>query len=73
MTEQFSRADFGKRLQAARKDRGVSQEVLAKRCGVYRTTVLSWEFGRQTPTADKVSLLAEALEVTPDFLMGWAE
>lgn len=33
----------GEELQKARDDAGLTQEEVAKKCGVHRTTVVSWE------------------------------
>lgn len=49
-------------------------EELAKRAGVTKATIHRWETGEITAIkSDKIAALAEALEVSPAYLMGWPE
>jgi DNA-binding XRE family transcriptional regulator len=56
------------RLGARRKALGLTQESLAERLRVERSTVASWEQGTSTPRPWYRRRLAEALDLTPDEL-----
>ncbi|HDX9578628.1 TPA: helix-turn-helix transcriptional regulator [Bacillus pseudomycoides] len=49
-----------------RKQQGLTQEVLAKKCGVTRQTVNAIENDRYDPTLKLAFKLAEVLHVTVD-------
>lgn len=55
-------------LADRRRAIGVSQEVLAARLGVERSTVVRWEAGKTAPQPRLRPLLADALQVTHDQL-----
>jgi transcriptional regulator with XRE-family HTH domain len=63
----FDRAGFdrdvGARLQRARKERGITQEELAKRLGLPRPSYANIESGRQRVPLDVVWRAAVVLEV----------
>ena len=50
-------------MRTHRKTVGISQEVLADRCGVHRTFVGHIERGQVSPTLGTLVLLAEGLGV----------
>ena len=56
------------RLGARRKALGLTQESLAERLRVERSTVARWEQGTSTPRPWHRRRLAEALDLTPDEL-----
>ncbi len=58
------------RLRLARVGRGLSQEGLSKKSGVHVNTIFYYELGRSTPGAKNLIALADALEVTLDWLCG---
>lgn len=58
------------RLVQVRKLRGMNQEVLAERVGVSRQAVSKWETGEAMPDCVKLMALADALEVSMDYLCG---
>lgn len=60
---------FGKRLAALRKEKGISQQELADMMKTSKTTVANWETGRFKPTWDKLDMLAAILEVHISALM----
>ena len=60
------------RLVQVRKLRGMNQEVLAERVGVSRQAVSKWETGEAMPDCVKLVALADALEVSMDYLCGRA-
>jgi transcriptional regulator with XRE-family HTH domain len=58
------------RLTALRLARGLSQNQLAARSGVNASQVNRYEKGITEPTATRLGQLADALDVTADFLLG---
>ena len=61
---------FEERLLHARKIRGMNQEALAEKIGVSRQAVSKWETGDAQPDYTKLIALADALEVSLDYLCG---
>ena len=61
---------FGERLAALRKQRGMSQETLAEKLELTRQTISKWETGASTPDLALLVRLAEVFEVSPDSLLG---
>ena len=59
---------LGQRIQELRKGLGLSQEELAKRCGVSRQTVNAIENNKYDPTLALAFRLAGELQVTVDQL-----
>lgn len=64
---------FPKRLLAARNKRGLSQDELANRAKLQPSAVSHFETGTRKPSFDNLKRLADALEVTVDYLMGRAK
>ena len=60
-------------IRALRKERGISQEELAKRCGVTRQTVNAIENNKYDPTLALAFHLAQELGTTVDQLFRPAE
>lgn len=65
--------EFKERLTATRRMRGLNQESLAERVGVSRQAVSKWETGDAMPDCAKLMMLADALEVSMDYLCGREE
>ena len=61
---------FGDRLKTARKNKGYTQETLANIIGVAKSTLTGYERGNREPDVLKIKLLANALGVTGDELIG---
>ena len=55
-------------IRERRKEKGISQEELAKRCGVSRQTVNAIENNKYDPTLMLAFILAKVLETTVDEL-----
>ena len=55
-------------IRALRKERGISQEDLARRCGVSRQTINAIENNKYDPTLSLAFSLAKALGTTVDAL-----
>lgn len=63
-------AQFGDRLAAARKQRGLSQRQLAQKSGVSNRMIAYYEAQGGEPPAHVVVQLAKALQVSADELLG---
>lgn len=55
-------------IRALRKERGISQEDLARRCGVSRQTINAIENNKYDPTLSLAFRLARELETAVDGL-----
>lgn len=64
---------IGKNLQKLRKQRSLTQEMLAERVGVARQTVAKWETGESAPDLLTAGRIAEALGVSLDDLVNAPE
>lgn len=53
---------FGRRVQASRLAREISQEVLAEKAGLDRSTISKIETGRENPTLLTMNDIALALD-----------
>lgn len=62
-------ATFGDRLTAAREAAGMTQESLAKRIGVKKSTLRNWEDDLSEPRANRLSMLAGLLNVSMMWLI----
>lgn len=61
---------FPERLKAARDLRELSQSQLADRAGLQASAVSHFETGSRKPSFDNLRRLADALDVTTDYLLG---
>ncbi|WP_299223970.1 helix-turn-helix transcriptional regulator [uncultured Aquimarina sp.] len=61
---------FGKRLADVRKDKGLSQEVVAKHLGTKAPVIGRYERDEMKPSIDTATKLADLLEVSLDYLVG---
>ena len=57
------RAVLGRQVRRLRKDAGLSQEVVAGHCGIYRTYLSRIENGTANPTVTVLAALATSLGV----------
>ncbi len=64
---------FPRRLRAAREMRRFSQLELAERARLQQAAVSHYESGVRRPSLRNLRSLAEALEVTTDYLVGRSE
>lgn len=66
--------NVGKRIQARRKELNMSIEELATRLNKNRTTIYRYEKGDiENLPLDALKPLAEILETSPAYLMGWED
>ena len=64
--------DLKDKIRTRRLDLGLTLEEVAHVVGVGKSTVRKWETGDiANMRRDKIAKLAEALQTTPAFLMGW--
>lgn len=64
---------LSKRIKSVRKDRGLTQEGLAKRLKTTKGTISNYENGHSTPSNVMLKDLADVLNTTTDFLLGRTE
>jgi transcriptional regulator with XRE-family HTH domain len=64
---------FSERLKAARELRGLSQAELAEKTGLQPSAVSHFESESRSPSFDNLKRLADALDVTTDYLIGRAD
>lgn len=64
---------FPKRLRTAREQRGLDQGELADRAGLHGSAISHFETGTRKPSFDNLRRLADALDVTTDYLLGRVE
>ncbi len=62
--------EFAKRLKLIRKAQKLTQERLAEKAGITRSMVARYETGQVTPSIEVLLSLANALNVTTDYLLG---
>lgn len=67
------KSNFIDRLNLILNNKNISQTELSKRTGITQSTISDWVRGKSTPRQDKIDLLAQALGVSPSYLMGWDE
>lgn len=58
------------RLQELRKKRGISQQQLANRLRVSRSTVAMWESNKNSPDPNALISLADFFDISVDYLLG---
>jgi transcriptional regulator with XRE-family HTH domain len=61
---------FPERLRAAREKRGLNQGDLAERAGLQPSAISHFETATRKPSFDNLRRLADALDVTTDYLLG---
>jgi transcriptional regulator with XRE-family HTH domain len=58
-------------LKKTRKERGATQDDIAKLLNIDRSTVASWEIGRAIPDINTLCELAKYYKVSTDYLLGY--
>ena len=61
---------FPDRLRTAREHRRLMQGELAERTGLQPSAISHFETGARKPSYDNLRLLADALDVSTDYLLG---
>ncbi len=62
-------SSLAERLKEGRKNKGLSQQALAKMADVHYTNLGKYERGEASPSAAILQRIAQALELSPDFLI----
>ena len=65
--------EFNEKLQALRKQKGLTQEELAEALYVSRTAISKWESGRGYPNIDSLKAIAKFFHITVDELLSGDE
>lgn len=65
--------DLGHKVRRLRESRDWSQAELARRAGVTKSAISTYELGMRTPSADVVRSFAKVFGVSADYLLGIAE
>lgn len=61
---------FAERFKALRREKGYSQEKIARELGTKRGTIAAWEAGHRIPELSKAYQAAELFDVSTDYLLG---
>lgn len=61
---------FSERLRNLRIEKGISQDKLAESTGLSHACIAMLETRKRAPTGNTLELLADALEVSVDYLLG---
>jgi transcriptional regulator with XRE-family HTH domain len=61
---------FGKRLSQLRKEKGLTQEELAKALNMTRSSLSLYEIGKRDPDTDTLRKFADYFNVSVDYLLG---
>lgn len=64
---------FAERLKTLRKERGLSQQLLGEKIGVSKATISKYENCINPPKLAHAKALADALNVSFDYLIGFSE
>ena len=62
--------EFKDRLRAARLKKGLTQDQLATKLGVAKSTLTGYEKGNREPDVFKIKSLVKILDVDADYLLG---
>ena len=66
--------DTAEKIKYLRKKNHLTLEEVGRACGVGKSTVQKWESGAiENMRRDKIAALADILQTTPSYLMGWNE
>ena len=64
----------GEKIRQLREAQGMTLEELGKKVGVGKSTIRKWETGMiANMRRDKIKKVADALGVSPGYLMGWED
>ncbi len=64
---------IGNRIKDRRKELKMSQKDLGNMVGLTSATISRIEDGSRTLTQENITKFTQALEVSPDWLMGWSD
>lgn len=64
-------SQIGERIKNQRESLGMTQSELGEKIGVTGVAIMRYEKGLRSPKIDIIQRIAEALEITPDYLVGF--
>ena len=64
---------FAKRVLELRKEKGLTQNQIAKALNVSQRTISFWEKGERECDLQQLIKIAEFFEVSTDYILGFAE
>ena len=70
LSDEERRKQFGARIKSARKSLGLTQADLAKKIGVTKQAITTYETGIREPSFRNLIKLSRVLNVTTDWLLG---
>lgn len=70
LSDDALRKDFGARIRIMRKSLGLTQADLAKKIGITKQAITTYETGKREPPFRNLIGLSRALNVTTDWLLG---
>jgi len=70
LSDEEHRKQFGARIKSTRKSLGLTQADLAKKIGVTKQAITTYETGILEPSFRNLIKLSRALNVTTDWLLG---
>lgn len=62
--------DFSQKIKKLRETNGITQSALAKKVGISRNSVNSWEMGLSFPSVVNLIELTRIFHVSADYLLG---
>ena len=65
--------NFNEKLQALRKQKGLTQQDLAEKLFVTRTAISKWELGKGYPNIESLKQISKLFEITVDELLSTDE
>jgi len=66
----MEKTKFAQRVRELRAEKGLTQQFVAEKFNVHRTTVKDWEVRGKEPDYATLCALARFFEVTTDYLLG---
>lgn len=69
----FDKDEFGRKIRLQRENLGWTQSELAKKLGITKGAISTYELGHSVPSADVIFSLTKALHVSADYLLGITE
>lgn len=73
MEKPYNNSPLGKKLRILRENRSLTQQEVARRIGVDRSTYSYYETGKSMPRLNKLIKLAHYYHVSTDFLLSLGE
>ena len=70
-SEAMQLASVGVRIRIARTAANLKQEDVARKLGISKSNISEWETGKRSPGIDQMEDIAEALNTTSSYLLGF--